>query len=121
MGSVGQVRASDLPASAYVRIRQECEEAGKAMKSEPLGRKSRTDAQRAELALASPSCAYEDINPQACPLRDIRDKGLRDRMAWLDAASDEAIQNNYFYSRICWEAKEKLGQQDRTKPGPAGT
>jgi hypothetical protein len=84
------------------------------MNGEPSGRGVQTDAQRLELALALPNCPYEETNPQACPLRDIRDKNLRERVAWLDAVSDEAIQNIYTFCRLCWKAKENLKRQDHT-------
>ena len=84
------------------------------MKSKPSDTSSKTNALRAELALVALGCAYEDINPHACPLRDIRDKSLKERMEWLAEASDEAIHNIYIFCRICWEAKDKLKQKDRT-------
>lgn len=102
MGSVGQDRASDVPVLVLNRNWQVVAEGGNAMKSEP----SDLSSLRAELALISPSCAYEERNPHTCPLRGIRDKSLKERVAWLDAESEEAIHNIYSFCRLCLAAKK---------------
>jgi hypothetical protein len=79
------------------------------MKNEPLVANSQRSYLLAEFSILSEACPLDQSNPSTCPFHEIRNWSLKERMAWFDELSEEAIVNIHTYCRLCWEVKEKLG------------
>jgi len=79
------------------------------MKMEPLVTSSQRSYLRAKFSILSEDCPFDRGNPSVCPFHEIRNWSLKERMAWFDELSEEAILNIYTYCRLCLEVKEKLG------------
>ena len=84
------------------------------MKNEALVTGSQRIHLRAKLCILSERCLSNQANPYTCPLHEIRNWSLKERMGWVDGLSEEAILNIYTYCRLCLEVREKLGQRYQT-------
>ena len=66
---------------------------------------------RAEFSILSEACSLDQGNPRDCPFHEIRERSQKERMAWFDGLSEEAILNIHTYCQLCFEVKEKLGEK----------
>jgi hypothetical protein len=82
---------------------------GKVMKNKPLVSSSQKSFLRAKLLILSEACPLDQSNPSTCPFHEIKNWRLKERMAWFDKLSEDAILNINTYCRLCREAKTKLG------------
>jgi len=82
------------------------EDGGKAVKKEPLVTASERSWLRAELSILSEVCPLDQGNQSACPLHEIRNWNLKEKMGWFEELSDEAILNIHTYCQPCLEIKK---------------
>ena len=61
---------------------------------------------RGKFLILCEACPLDPTNTRACPFHDIRKGALRERMAWFDGLSEEAILSIQTYCRLCMEAKK---------------
>ena len=73
------------------------------MISDPLVTSFQRSCLRAEFSILSEDCLSKQANPYTCPFHEIREKSLKERMAWFDELSDEAILNMHTYCQLCWK------------------
>jgi len=67
------------------------------MRSEPLVTNSQKCSLRAEFSILSETCTLYQGNRSACPFHEIMGKSQKERMAWFDELSDEAVLTIYTY------------------------
>lgn len=63
------------------------------------------DLQEAIFAL-SVACPFDQGNPCACPLHEIRKKNLKERYAWIQQLSEESMLDIVTFHHKCMKAKE---------------
>jgi len=77
---------------------------GKIMASESLVTNSQRCLLRAKFLILSEACSFDEVD-QCCPFHKIIGKSLKQRIAWLDGLSDEAMLNIYTHCRRCVEGR----------------
>lgn len=66
---------------------------------------------RTEFSILSEACPFDRDNPRDCPFHEIREESLKEKMAWFEELSEEAILNIHAYCQLCLEVRKKiLGQ-----------
>jgi len=63
---------------------------------------------RTEFSILSEACPLDQVNPSTCPLHEIRERYPKERMAWFDELSEEALLNIHTYCQLCWKRKTFL-------------
>ena len=76
------------------------------MKSEPLVTSSQRSYQLADFSILSETCLFDQGNPSTCPMHEIRERSLKERLAWFDRLSEEARVNIHTYCQLCLESRE---------------
>jgi len=70
------------------------------MNDEPPVPSSQRNYLRAKLVILSENCLLNSANPPACPFHEFGDRGQKERMAWFDGLSDEAVLNIYTFCQL---------------------
>ena len=76
-------------------------EGSKVMSIEPLVDNSQRSYQRARFAILSEGCPFDDDNPATCPMHEIRERSLKERMVWFDELSEKAFLAIDTHCRLC--------------------
>lgn len=55
------------------------------------------------------ACPHSSLDPEACPLHDVRQLSEAERHKWVGRLADEDLEYLTFYHRVCLQLKASAG------------
>ncbi|MFZ4775922.1 MAG: hypothetical protein ACOYM3_11185 [Terrimicrobiaceae bacterium] len=51
------------------------------------------------------ACPHNSLNPESCPLHDVRQLSETERFLWVERLADEELEYITFYHQVCLQLK----------------